>query len=388
MNLRTHRALARFGAAALLAGGAVALTAAPALADGQADLGVGIAGTTLAATTSGKEINVTLTNHGPGPATGVFVDFDLAALDTAKVEFEVPDADACRTEGDVVSCGIIDVAAGQALDLGVRLTSRGGSGGAGELTATVRHGGTDGNAANDTATAPVEIAGGGADLYAYAPDVPFDPETGRTGKVAPGGTADLLYAVGNYGDEAVAGVRLTITLPEHVTFVEKEPGCGYNAAGTVATCVYEDLPIIPADEDTDDKDKVYSSIGFYNVVRVAGDAPAPANLAGGSVEVEGIAAEEDLRAAERRATSLPRNAEGGSAADVDATDNVDEFVVYVARATGGDDGEGGGLPITGVRVGLVGAVGGAVVAAGALLLVLTRRRRVVLVAPEDQKPAT
>jgi LPXTG-motif cell wall-anchored protein len=390
LKLRYRRNLARFGTATLLAGAAVGLAGGPAFADDTADLAVTLSGTTLAATTSGKVIDVTLTNNGPSTATGVVVVFDLGELDTSKVTFEVPDAEACEANGDQVACGVVDVKSGQALDLGASVTSEGGSGDAGSITVTVTHTGTDPEATNNSATADVTIAGSGPDLHAYAPDVPFDPETGETGTVAPGGTAKLLYSVGNFGDEAVTGVKLTITLPQHVTFVEVEPGCGYNAANTVATCTYEDMPIVPADDDTSTEDEVFSAMAFYNLVKVADDAPAPGNLTGGSVSVEPIVADGGPTVARRTAAALPENVAGASAEDVDATDNTDEFVVYVAApgGAGGGDGDGGTLPITGTQVGLISGIGLAVVAAGGILLLMARRRRVVLVTPQDEIPTT
>lgn len=60
-----------------------------------------------------------------------------------------------------------------------------------------------------------------------------------------------------------------------------------------------------------------------------------------------------------------------------------------ATATpGGGSGGGagdGGLPVTGVQVGLIGGVGAAVLLAGAALLLLSRRRKVVLVTPTDER---
>ncbi len=47
-------------------------------------------------------------------------------------------------------------------------------------------------------------------------------------------------------------------------------------------------------------------------------------------------------------------------------------------------GEPGGLPVTGVKVAVIGAVGLAGVVVGWLLFAATRRRRVVMVTPGDE----
>jgi hypothetical protein len=264
------------------------------------------------------------------------------------------------------------------------LTRKTGTGEAGTLTVKAAHQGTDGKPDNNSATADVVIGETGPDLYAYAPDVPFDLKSGRVvGAVEPGGTAKLYYEVGNFGDVAVTGIKLTITLPKHATFAEVEPDCEYNSANSMATCTYEKLPIVPADDDTDENDDIFSAVQFYNVLKIAADAPAPSSLTGGQVHVEPIVAGEEVPNVERRAvTALPRNATGTEAKDVDETDNTDEFVIHVAKSDGG----GGGLPVTGARAGLIGGVGLGALVLGGVLLLLARRRRVVLVAPADETP--
>jgi hypothetical protein len=384
LNLH-NRNMARFGVASLLAGSALGLAATPAFAAGDGDLGVTIAGTTIAATSSGKVVDVTVANHGSTVVADSAVAFDLSDLDDSKVAFEKPDVEGCEATDTGFRCFLVDIKPGESLDLGITLTSKGGAAGeAGSITATVTHPGTDPVADNNSATADVAIGESGPDLYSYALDVPFNPETGETGTVAPGGEAKLLYSVGNFGDQAVSGVKLTITLPDQVTFVEVEEGCEYNDANNVAMCTYENLPIIPADEDTDETDENFSAIGFYNLIKVAEGAAAPSTLTDGSVAVEPLVAAEEPSVQRQAATNLPENAKGGSAKDVDATDNIDEFSVFVDDTSGG--GGGGGLPVTGAQVGLISGVGLAVVAGGVALLLMARRRRVVLVAPQDETP--
>ena len=85
MTTRTRRALAWLSAATLTAGGTVALAASPALAqrNDAADLGVTLTGTALAATATRKVVDVTVTNAGPGTATGSTLVLDLTGLDRA-----------------------------------------------------------------------------------------------------------------------------------------------------------------------------------------------------------------------------------------------------------------------------------------------------------------
>jgi hypothetical protein len=68
------------------------------------------------------------------------------------------------------------------------------------------------------------------------------------------------------------------------------------------------------------------------------------------------------------------------AKDPNPANNVAKIVLTV-KGSGG--GEGGGLPITGAKAGLIGGTGGAVLLAGLAVLVMARRRRVVMVTPTD-----
>ena len=389
MSIR-QRVTARLGTVGVIAGTAVAFAAAPAFAAADTDLGVSLSGTTIAATSAGKVFDITITNAGESTATGVTVTFDLSGLEQDKVSFVVPTgedgAEVCDVDGDTVACGVQDIPGGQNLDLGAELTRLAGTGEAGAITVQVGHDGTDPNEANDVATANVTVGDSGPDLFVFAPDVPFNPETNQTeGRVPAGGVGRLWYVIGNQGDVAATGLKLTVTLPEHVTFVEEESGCEYNAANTVATCTYEDLPLVPV-EEADPGNDVFSARLFFNDLRVAADAPAPSVLADGVVDAEPLVADEQAPA-RRQAAALPDNIlEVPESLDVDRSDNTDEFSVYVAAASGGAGGGGGELPLTGAKAGLFGGVGLAVLAAGAVLLVIARRRRVVLVAPHDETP--
>jgi LPXTG-motif cell wall-anchored protein len=391
MSIR-QRVAARLGTVSVIAGTAIAFAAAPAYAAADTDLGVSLSGTTIAATSSGKVFDITITNAGAATATGVEVIFDLGELEQDKVSFVEPTApngeDACDDDGDSLICGVEDIPAGQSLDLGARLDRIAGSGPAGEITVRVRHAGNDPNEQNDVDSVAVTVGESGPDLYAFAPDVPFDMHTGEVGgTVAAGQNAMLFYEVGNQGDEAVDGVRATITLPAHVTFGDGPQECTYDAARTRATCTFDGLALIPFDQDDNIGDDLFSAVLIPHAIRIAADAPA-GTLTGGVVTVEPIEHAEAPTARRAAATELPAGATPVQPRDVDDSDNSDEFSVHVAaQGGGGGGGEGGGeLPITGAKAGLFGGVGLAVLVAGAVLLVIARRRRVVLVAPQDETP--
>ena len=153
---------------------------------------------------------------------------------------------------------------------------------------------------------------------------------------------------------------------------------------------------MPASQDPDPNDDRHSQLLFSYRLKISSSAPAPAVLTDGLVAVRPITAAAAPEAAapgaggasgagvERLAAAeLPRNVAPGERLDVDATDNDDEFAVYVAPAgdTGDDadddadddDQQYDGLPITGTRTGRTVVVGAALTILGALLLLATRR---------------
>jgi LPXTG-motif cell wall-anchored protein len=110
-------------------------------------------------------------------------------------------------------------------------------------------------------------------------------------------------------------------------------------------------------------------------VRVASTVNGPVNLTGGSLIVEALGEAAEVPAA-RAATAK----KWGNAAmsldpeqykDIDATDNSDDFIAYVAGAPLPP----GELPTTGANTLLITAVGAGMLAAGAALFMITRRRR-------------
>ena len=371
MKLR-HRALLRAGVAAAAVVAASTAFAAPAFAADSADLGIKLQGTTIAADAAGKFATLSVSNDGPGVAARIVLRFDLSDLEPDQVRIV---NQWCSEEEGEIYCGLNPIEPGAEFDLDFWIGKTGdATGPIGTLKITVEHEGTDPNAANNTAAATVVLSeDSGADLRVWAPDVTgYDAELGEftRGPVPAGDRTFLLAQVLNYGDRVAKGVSFSVSLPEHVTFVEPEPECDVSANKRVATCDYTDVDLEPRIGSG------YELMNFRWAVKVDEDAPAPAVLRGGSVTAAAIAEAQAppvaLRAAPK-AAELPEHFK-----DIDKTDNTDEFGVFVAEP----EGTGGGLPVTGPAAGVIGGVGGAVVIAGVALFFLARRRRIVTVTPD------
>jgi LPXTG-motif cell wall-anchored protein len=354
------RALTRVGVAAAASVVVVTGFASPAFADDGADLSINFTGTTIAPFSDGKFGKVTIRNDGPGTATGVVVKFDVSALDDSKVDL---DPGSCAVAGDEVSCSIPDAFSpppGGELEYGIPLEPEAGaSGAAGSLTASVESATADPNAGNNSKTVNVNVGDHGVDLLVVAFDV-YDAD--GVSPVPLGGTSQVNGIIINFGDMAAAGIKIVVTLPEHVTFAETEPDCTYSADNRVATCLYDDItlfpnPFPPANDDY---------LEVFWPVRVAADAPGPAALQGGLMTVSAI----DILQPEgpEVRSPLPRTMRWitpDAIPDVDPTDNEDPFAVFIA----------GDLPVTGFRTGLYALSGVGLLILGALIVVLARRRR-------------
>jgi LPXTG-motif cell wall-anchored protein len=253
---------------------------------------------------------------------------------------------------------------GGELEFGIPLEPEAGaSGAAGTLTASVESAVADPNAGNNSKTVNVNVGNSGVDLLVVA----FDVYASDGSPVPLGGTSQVDGIIINFGDLAAAGIKIVVTLPEHVTFAETEPDCTYSADNRMATCLYDDIILFPNPFPPDDDDY----LEVYWPVTVAADAPGPAALQGGLMTVTAIDVVQpegpDVRSA------LPKNMRWVSPddiPDVDPTDNEDPFAVFIA----------GDLPVTGARTGLYALSGVGLLMLGALVVVLARRRRPVPVA--------
>ncbi|WFE33510.1 hypothetical protein [Micromonospora sp. WMMD975] len=260
----------------------------------------------------------------------------------------------------------------------------------------------DANPADDTRLFPLTLVDQpSADLSLVARDVKQSVRLGAdgrprpTGTLNPGETGAVWHTVANQGRTAVRGVRITLRLPKGVTFTRPPAQCVVTDARRSAVCTYPGLTLVPAAEDTDPKDAIYSAVELYNLVTTAASATAPATLRGGTVQVEGLAERATNDRSEPARAELPANAVGVRVADVDHSDNRDGFAVVLAAKSGGGGGDGGGggggdggggLPVTGPQAGLIGGIGVAALAVGGALFLAARRRRMVLVTPEDERP--
>ncbi|HYN97220.1 MAG TPA: hypothetical protein VES42_25560 [Pilimelia sp.] len=235
----------------------------------------------------------------------------------------------------------------------------------------------------ETASVAVSVPAKGVDLLTLAQDVyALDSDGNITDDpVPPGDTSVVVAGFANGGDVTADGVKVTVRLPQYVTFAEAEPGCDYTADNRTVTCDYDDIVLAPiaADPDpADPADGVISAAGAYFPVTVAANAPGPTVLTGGTFTAAALAVttSTDRTMLARGRASLPdgvKALDAATFADVNPADNTDEFAVHVGAA----GGSGGGLPVTGAKAGLIGGVGAAALLAGGLLFLGARRRRVV-----------
>ncbi|WP_018220868.1 LPXTG cell wall anchor domain-containing protein [Salinispora pacifica] len=404
--MKSHnRQLARLGAGAvgLLVAGSFA---SPAYAVDGTDLSVEISGTTIAAGSTEKVVEIDLENVGKTTPESVDIIFTVGDLVGAFQFADICDDD--PADGTVY-CAVDKTSIpepGGTTDLSYLVTRADDSADAsGELTVTVLVDGDD-NTANNTDTAEVVIGEHGVDLGVVAEDVraPIDAdaslESGAPvyidGSIAPGGSTAVVATVFNQGDMTADGVRISVTLPEQATFTEPEQGCEYSADNRTVTCDYSEITLIPADHDTQDGDATSGGTFWFPAKIDAGVAKSGA-LTGGSVTVAALAAvpygpKQNVAAP----TALPENVELLDAADVDKvvdvdeSDNTDTYSIFVSvnggSGGGSTGGDGSSLPVTGAQAGLFGGLGAFVIVLGAALFLIARRRRVVLMTPGDERP--
>jgi hypothetical protein len=393
MNVRTRPIAAC--ALALFTVTAVAALGSPAYAEGEtkADLTLTTNGSGVIVDDTFKDLATTVKNQGPDASPAWTLEYDLSGLDDALVKVGAGLPATCTKTGDTVTCAEESLAADDSLVEKVPFTLEGvdgksGRAGSFKVTAVSE---TDPEVGNNWATVNVLVPDKGVDLAVFADDVFKVTDEGEVTDepVAPGESSFFLGGIGNFGDTTAAGLKVSVQLPEHVTFGEVEPGCTYTADNRTVTCNYTDINLIPVHQDTDPDDEDFISVvGVFFPVKVAADAPGPVVLNGGTLSAFALGTTSATQSilANSKTTSLPKGLRAVSAEEVkdaNPSDNTDEFAVHVGAPTGGG---GGGLPVTGVQVGLIGGIGGGVLAVGAVLFVMTRRRRVVLVTPGDETP--
>ncbi|MEU5549119.1 LPXTG cell wall anchor domain-containing protein [Micromonospora sp. NPDC047793] len=390
MIFRTRRA-ASLATAALLASGAVAAFGAPAHAAGtETDLAITSAGTRVTDGAWGKIAWAKIANQGKNTPSKVSLRVDASKVDESKLWFVTFTEGGCTFDNDpdpnlfVCELNKTEIPGpGETTELPLLLIKPGGTATGpykAPVTITIESP-DDTDDSNNSVEFDVEVTPeSGVDLGVIVPDVKtsIDFETGKEGKkLHPGDTAVVYSEVVNQGDLVAQGLKMTFKLPEHVSLAFPIGGCKTGADRTV---VCEDKDFV-LEQD--------SVLTFELPVVVDEDVKAPVALKGGSLAAVAYGALKPEARISKQATKPDfdraevRKIEESEFADIDPSDNSDDFAVIVAAT--GNGGGGGGLPVTGVQAGVIGAVGAGVVLAGAAMFLVSRRRRVVLVAPGDEK---
>ncbi|GIJ26534.1 hypothetical protein Vqi01_16960 [Micromonospora qiuiae] len=392
MIFRNRRAVS-VAAAALLASGAFTALGAPAHAAGtETDLAVTAAGTRVTSGVAGKVGWVKIANQGEGTPSKVLLKVDTSKVDAAKLALEVftDEGELCRPTSDrtsgLFSCELAAIPGpGETTEVPFVLfkaTEKVTEPYRAPVTISIESA-DDTDDSNNSVDVDVELTPeSGVDLGVWVPDVKtrFDLDTFEEGPLRPGDTAVIYSQVINQGDRIAKGVKLTYQLPKGVSFLPIE-GCEVSADERNAVCVDKNFPFEP---DT--------ILILPLLVEVSEDVEAPVTLKNGSLEATSFGVISiDAQVTQQQKNRKPafakaevRSAEDPEFADLDPSDNVDDFAVIVSAPSDGGGG-GGGLPVTGVQAGLIGAVGAGVVLAGVAMFLVARRRRVVVVAPADEK---
>ncbi|MEV0152931.1 PT domain-containing protein [Micromonospora sp. NPDC050686] len=338
-------ALARAGAATLLAVGGLAAAAPPATAAPPApsarpgsaapepgrvaDLALVPLSTRLAQGVQGaraKPFKFTVDNtRGGAAAQGVTYTVDVSNLNRDRVGYLLDPGCAADRGRDSFTCPVGDVAAGTSEDFGIPLFSTGGRGGAGSLTVTVASATTDPELGDNTVDLDITVTDPGHDLMAWAQDVHADAEAdgdavgeGHLAGVRPGGTAPLDWLVHNAGSRPTTGVFYGITLPAGASFAQLPPGCLRQEIEGLAQALCEDTGVVlgPGEVYTDTVRVTVDPRVEDPVLRIG-------NLF--AVGLDRAAATGRARQAPRPATEAQRRA----LAEADEGDNSAVFDVFV-----------------------------------------------------------
>ncbi|GAB3852738.1 hypothetical protein ACFFMR_29880 [Micromonospora andamanensis] len=391
MIFRTRRA-ASLATAALLASGAFTALGAPAYAAGtETDLALTAAGTRTTDGVEGKVGWAKIANQGEGTPTKLLVKVDTSKVDDTKLVVGAYTEGGCDVTGDtkpelwVCELDKKEIPGpGQTTEVPIVLF-KAAEGVTGPYTAPVTisiESPDDTDESNNSVDVDVELTPeSGVDLGVIVPDVKtrVDLDTfEEDGPVRPGDTALLWSEIANQGDLTAQGIKLTYQLPKGVTFLPIE-GCEISSDKRGAVCE-DDTFLLERD----------TVLIVPLAVEVGKGVEAPVTLTGGSLAAEAFGALSPDARISQQATkpgfgkAEVREIKESEFADIDPTDNSDDFAVVVT-ATNGGGGGGGDLPVTGVQVGVIGGVGAGVLAAGVAMFLVARRRRVVLVTPGDEK---
>jgi hypothetical protein len=187
------------------------------------------------------------------------------------------------------------------------------------------NGGNDADNSDNDGAFSVHTAANPADLQVFA----------GSGSGALGSTVSIPVKVKNDGPASSPFTTLTVTAPTGTELVDVPTGCEFTTAGKVAKCE----GVLAAHE---------SETGAFAF-----------KIASTTIANDG------------KATI------SGTLEDPHPGNNTAAIVITI--------GSGGGLPITGTKVSVIGGTGTAVLVAGVALFLFARRRRVVLVTPAEDR---
>ncbi|OKI73848.1 hypothetical protein [Micromonospora sp. CB01531] len=384
------------GAAALLAAGVVPMAGSPAqAADTKADLEVSVAGVKVAQGASEKIGWLKVKNNGPGTPKALTVGVDLSGAADERIS-TLPIGENCKS--DLISAIVCEVPAdqipgpGETLEFPVVTVKRpeGTPSASSSTIGFFLRSPDDTTPDNNLKAVELKFDGEpGVDLGVVVPDVKtkIDIDTLEQAGQAlyPGDETAVIGEIFNQGDMVAKGVKITLRAPAGVTFTDEYEGCEYTADRRTANCADPGLVLAPDELLT---------IAFP--IKVATGVKAPSTLPGGSLVADALAeAPVDAGLVKQARKTIFEHARVRAAAaqvaDVDNSDNTDDYAVVVAAkggsgGGGGAGGDEGGLPVTGAKAGLIGGIGAAVLLAGGAMFLIARRRRVVLVTPGDEKP--
>src|SRR6266545_3608827 len=386
-----------FAASAFAA--AFAALATPALAEEPtlpgADLSVNVPGPKISLKTAAKTVRVDITNVGPDTASDARVTIQVADVSDA-VEVVLPGNANCTESPGTVSCPLGDLPARAheySLPVAVLPADDAKAGAVAKLTVTVSSGIDDPDPANNTQTVQLELVDEVVDLLAFgAGDVTLNP----------GQTKPLAYTVSNDGGVDAEAVDVAVRLPRYVTFADalgNDPDveCEVVDHRSGAICHIGRLPanaaapaaalnVTLAKHAPADSPSITVIITAPTGTEIV-DAPHCDPVAPGRIVKceaplaagDGFAEEVKFKITSSTVGNDGTAVVSGPLADPNLDNNTAAIKITVLPS-----GEPGGLPVTGVKVAVIGAVGLAGVVVGWLLFAATRRRRVVMVTPGDE----
>jgi uncharacterized repeat protein (TIGR01451 family) len=208
---------------------AVASVQCPAALPAAADLGLTGSATPNPATPGGTlQYNLTVTNQGPNPATGVTLTDTLPAGLTLT---SATSGQGTCNPGPPISCALGTVASGQSVPVTLVTTVTAANPGTLVNTVTLTSGVADPNPGNNSVTVATPVTGGGAksaDLSLAGSATP--------NPVATGGALKYILTVTNHGPDPATGVIVTDPLPAGLAATSATAGQGTCSIGSPVSC--------------------------------------------------------------------------------------------------------------------------------------------------------